>query len=585
LLYATETGTAAELAQLAAEHFAKYVTTSLKVVEISEYDYTQLPSEDLVLFIVSTTGDGEVPQDMRKFWRFLLRKDLPTNSLSQVQYAVFGLGDSSYVKFNAAARKLDKRLVDLGAFAVLPVKLGDEQEQSGLEGALEDWLNQLTKRLKLELSPSHNTTTSTLYYRVIESNDHWKPVKDKPIDKWVAGECRAVHQQSFWEAKVLSNELLVAEDCEHEVRQISLSIPSASITYKPGDVVYIYPKNSKLETEKFLQCMGYDPNRVLEAERRNDIAPALNVNCPCTLASLIASQFDLYALPRRTFFRKLAKFATDPEERDKLLHFASPQGSDDFHQYVTIERHNILMCLRDFPSARPCVEDLMQFLPPLRPRPFSIASSPTYHSDRLEVCVSIVKYQDCFGFLRQGLCSSFLKRSSCGDIIPVFIKEGSLKFPKVTDPRPLIMIGPGTGVSPFRSYLWECFASTQSQNGQEETPLRMLFFGCRYEHQDFLYKEEWEALKRANILSELYTAFSRDGIQKVYVQHRIREQAKKITEWIKHDDGVVLVAGSAKQMPQDIRQTLQDILGDEIESPKYLQKMEALGRFQVECWS
>ncbi|GJD12537.1 NADPH-dependent diflavin oxidoreductase 1 [Galdieria sulphuraria] len=450
LLYATETGTAAELSQLVAEHFAKYIS-HLKVLELCDYDQTQLPLEDIVLFIISTTGDGEVPQDMRNFWRFLLLKNLPAHSLSQVQYAVFGLGDSSYLRFNAAARKLDKRLQHLGARPLLPIKLGDEQERNGLEGALQDWLVQLTDKLQLE---------ENLYSECCSS------------------------QQFFWEAKVISNQLLVEEDCEHEVRQISLNIENSSITYKPGDVVYIYPKNS-----------------VAEVERLNDIAPVLNLSCPCTLESLVASQFDLYALPRRTFFRKLAKFAKDSEERDRLLYFSTSEGADDF-------RH-----------CRPCIEDLIQFLPPLRPRPFSIASSPTYHSGTLQVCVSIVKYQDCFGFWRQGVCSSFLKRSKCGDVIPVFVKRGSLKFPQVTDKKPCIMIGPGTGVAPFRSYLWECFAHHRYIVTQDSC--RILFFGCRYEQRDFLYKEEWEHLKQANILSQLHTAFSRDGAKKVYVQHRL----------------------------------------------------------------
>ncbi|GJQ14770.1 hypothetical protein GpartN1_g6561.t1 [Galdieria partita] len=582
LLYATETGTAAELSLLAAEYFAKY-TNHLKVLEVAEYDYTQLPLEDIVLFIVSTTGDGEVPQDMKQFWRFLLRKSLPSNSLSRVQYAVFGLGDSSYLRFNAAARKLDKRLQDLGAIPLLPIKLGDEQERIGLEGALRDWLVQLTTRLQLEEMCTNYSTDHIYYYRVIERKEPLESVKSTSVDKWNAGECRASHQ-SFWEARVVSNQLLVAEDCEHEVRQISLESPS--IPYRPGDVVYIYPKNSAAQVGKLIKMMGYNPKQVLEIERLNDIAPVLNLNCTCTLESLVASQFDLCALPRRTFFRKLAKFATDPEERDRLLYLSTSEGADDFRQYVTIERHHILMCLRDFPSARPGIEDLIQFLPRLRPRPFSIASSPSYHRGFIEVCVSVVNYQDCFGFWRQGLCSSFLKRSRCGDIIPVFIQRGSLKFPHGMDNRPCIMIGPGTGVSPFRSYLWECFVHSRQLIAPESC--RILFFGCRYEQKDFLYKEEWEKLKQAHILSQLHTAFSRDSSKKVYVQDRLKEQTEVIKELVLKG-GIIFVAGSAKQMPRDVREALQQVISTFVSSEKeaesYLKKMEASGRLQIECWS
>lgn len=510
---------------------------------------------------------------------------MPSHSLSHVQYSVFGLGDSSYLQFNAAARKLDKRLQDLGAVPLLPVKLGDEQEREGLEGALQDWLVQLTNKLQLEQrrNDASGSTNHNLYYCIRYCNESLESIQSVPVDRWYAGECCA-SLESFWEAKVLSNELLVAPDCEHEVRQISFCIPNSFITYQPGDVVYIYPKNEASLVEEFINRMGYDPKQLVEMERWNDTAPLLNVHFPCSLERLIASQVDLNALPRRTFFRKLAAFATDLEERDKLLHFSSSQGAEEFRQYVIIERHNIFMCLRDFPSARPRIEDLIQFLPPLRPRAFSIASSPTYHCGILQVCVSVVNYRDCFGYRRHGVCSWFLKSSHCGDIIPMFIQQGSFKFPQVTDKRPCIMIGPGTGVSPFRSYLWECFGCSWQNISRDA--VRILFFGCRYEHKDFLYQEEWEALKGAKILDKLHTAFSRDSEKKVYVQHRLQEQAQEIKELLLQD-GMVFIAGSAKQMPQQVRETLGNIISkfvtSEVES--YLKKMESTGRLQVECWS
>eukprot|EP00871_Galdieria_phlegrea_P005493 jgi/Galph1/5945/GphlegSOOS_G4589.1 len=562
IIYATETGTAGTLAEEVIDFLARY-SVELKVSEINEYDYTQLPMEELS----STTGDGEVPQDMRKFWHFLLRKDLPANSLSHTRYAVFGLGDSSYLKFNAAARKLDRRLASLGAVPALPVKLGDEQEATGLEGALEDWLGNLVDLLHLELKCDRVTPGASRYgISVSKVKPDINP--SVSVERWNTGECNSSSQQ-LWEAEVMSNKLLVAENCDHEVRHISLSIKGSSIEYQPGHVVYVYPKNARESVDQFLELMGYNGLDIIYMERLADYAPSLNIRSPCTLESFIASQVDLLALPRRTFFKKLSSFATDSEEREKLLCFASPQSADEF-------RH-----------ARPSIEELVQFLPPLRPRPFSIASAPSYHRGEIHICVSLVRYRDCFGFERHGLCSSFLKRACLGDRIPIFVKDGSLRFPNITDTAPCIMIGPGTGVSPFRSYLWECFACYESHLLPSYS-CRMLLFGCRHERQDFLYKDEWNTLKEKRVLSHFYAAFSRDSPKKVYVQHRLMEKAEVVLEMIQKG-AIVFIAGSAKQMPQDVQSTLEEILkrlfGSEETAKEYLKKMEASGRLQVECWA
>lgn len=602
VLYATATGTAEDVAYGLAELLISHGVNIRSCSTIDDYDISKLPLQAAAghyfVFVVATCGDGEVPANMRKFWRFICRVNLPNGVLRDLRFAVFGLGDRAYVKFNAAARKLSLRLSDLGASPIIPIALGDESAQGGYDKELSPWTNRLCR----VVAPS---------YRRGEEESASFPVKEPRIvvtisdnetthgnsDLWKKGQARCPWKHSsalLFEADVLRNEIITKGEYltdNKEVRHLVLDISKAHsstglLEYVPGDIVHVMPRNRDSAVDAFFKLTGFNENALLNInESRSKTrfgSYQLNINLPCSLRDFVSAQLDLTCIPRRTFFERLAPFATDPMHRDKLMELGSAEGADMLTQYAYREKRSILMVLRDFPSARPPLDHLFDMIPILKSRPFSIASSVQAHHGEIHICASIVQYITPLRFSRVGVCSSFFRRVSTESVIPIFLEKGtSLRFRTV---GPSIMIGPGTGVAPMRSFL-SFVASTDHQTSE-----RILFFGCRRKIGDFLYEQEWEDFLKSEHLSALFTAFSREKKEeKVYVQHRLREYGEKVWELISQDDCHVYVAGASGGMPKDVRRELVDICSKvgkltEADAEQFVRKMETVGRLQMETW-
>ncbi|KAI0563066.1 NADPH-dependent diflavin oxidoreductase NDOR [Gracilaria domingensis] len=595
VLYATATGTAEDVSQQLAQQLVERGAQLKSLSAIDEYPLANLPSDasrgEKFIFVVSTCGDGHVPITMRKFWTFIRRSNLPPTILWEVQFAIFGLGDKAYVKFNAAARKLCTRLIDLGASLITPLALGDDSEQGGYDAQLLPW----TEKVLDILTPNYNSALAVGSENTprIQVRRLGRQTEDSRV-VWLPGEARAkptmaafpLHDSIADRLEVLTNPNVLTDDKEvfHVQLDVSGCAPETGLlTYEPGDIVHVMPRNSESAVEAFLELTGFDGDEILDVSVRQSKRQFglyhFNIEMPCSLRQLAAVQLDLTATPRRRFFKQLAPFATLDMERAKLLHFASKEGTEDLTQYAYREKRTILLVLRDFPSARPPLESLIDVIPLLRPRAFSIASSAEAHPGLIHICVSMVKYKTPLRFMRVGVCSGFLKSLSEGDCVPIFLEKGtSLRFNKK---RPAVLIGPGTGVAPMRSFL-----------SAEKSPefSRLLFFGCRVKEGDFLYQKDFALFVSDGRLAELITAFSRsDPSRKTYVQHKMEAHGEQLWDLIHHKGAYLYLAGAAGAMPKAVRQVLVDIskklgkLGEE-SSELYVRRMEAEGRLQMECW-
>lgn len=570
---------------------------------VDEYAIAKLPVHaaegHFFIFIVATCGDGDVPLNMRQFWNFIRRIDLPVGILSDLRFAVFGLGDRAYVKFNAAARKLSLRLSDLGASAIVPTVLGDESAEGGFDKELLPWSDSLSKLLlpDFQLEREHSKRTVLKEPRVtvqLMEEQNMEQAEGFDAGLWAVGQARHPHDGTnapLFEAQVLRNEVLTNEQFltdDKEVRHLELDLSRASAetglrSYVPGDIVHVMPRNRESAVDAFFKLTGFNEYTYINlksSESKSRFGSyQLNINFPCTLWDLVSTQLDLSCIPRRSFFERLAPFATDEMQREKLLELASAEGAEMLTQYAYREKRTILMVLRDFPSARPPLADLIDMTPVLKSRPFSIASSREGHPDKIHICASIVKYTTPLRFARVGVCSSFFLRLKPGDIVPVFLEKGtSLRF---KEDVPSVMISPGTGVAPMRSFI-SSVTSTASE--------RILFFGCRGRHGDYLYDKEWKSYLSDKKLSRMFTAFSRETEgEKIYVQQRLSEQRHTVWKLISEDKGNVYVAGSSGAMPKGVRQALVEICKDvgsldEADAEQYVRRMEAAGRLQMECW-
>ncbi|NWR48887.1 NDOR1 oxidoreductase, partial [Regulus satrapa] len=542
VLFGSQTGTAQDTAERIGRE-AKRRHLRCRVQALDSCDVANLIHEPLVVFVCATTGQGDPPDNMKMFWRFLFRKNLPAGSLCQLEYAVLGLGDSSYPKFNFVAKKLHKRLLQLGGSPLLPVALGDDQHDLGPDAVVDPWLVALwDKVLALHplppgleiICPDVRLPPKYALHYLPEDCPH--PSSD--LLQPAAPQAAPCELRPF-AARVVSNQRVTAPSHFQDVRLIEFDIAGSGITFSAGDVVMIQPQNCPEDVQQFCQLLHLEPHRrfVLEPTEPGTCLPPL-LPQPCTIQYLVTHYLDISCVPRRSFFELLAYFSTDELEREKLQEFSSAQGQEELYSYCNRPRRTTLEVMWDFPHTTCAIPAnyLLDLIPHIRPRAFSIASSMLAHPERMQILVAVVQYKTRLRKPRRGLCSTWLAslNPEQGDIrVPLWVKKGGMKFP--ADPAtPVIMIGPGTGVAPFRAAIQERVALGHRGN--------CLFFGCRYKSKDFYCQTEWEELVTKGFLT-LFTAFSRDQEEKVYVQHRIRENRKLVWELLSSENAHVYLAG------------------------------------------
>ncbi|KAL3677409.1 hypothetical protein R1sor_027357 [Riccia sorocarpa] len=639
VLYATDTGNAQDVAERIVRegerrHYAPILHST------SSYEPNVLPMEENVIFVVSTCGQGDPPAMMKIFWRFLLRKSLGEHWLEKVNYAVFGLGDSGYQKYNMVAKKLDRRLSDLGAKPIVPRGLGDDQHRSGYEGALDPWLVNLWTALRERISlpsglvePSKDDLSNTqldspkftvIYHSAppvaelqsltISANDALRSVEEdwtqhqraRVMMETAAGETPTIMEEGPGHgpdqavfAKMVVNRRLTAQDHNQDVRHIEFDLGPNAVKYQPGDILTLIPRQNPEDVDSFLNRLSLDGDAYVTVEaarlepacRWND--PELLQLGPVKIRTLVESVLDVSsASPRRYFFEVMSHFASAEHEKERLQYFATSEGRDDLYQYNQKERRSVLEVLLDFPSVQLPLEWILQLVPRLKPRSFSIASSERAHPNQAHVTLAVVEWTTPFKRKRRGLCSSWLSKldPSQGEIyVPVWITKGALKLPAPS--IPLILVGPGTGCAPFRAFVEE--RTVQSESGAV-API-LFFFGCRKQEKDFLYKEFWQSCTEEDRVMSfnngggLFVAFSRDQSQKIYVQHKIRENRELVWRLLQ-SGAAIFISGSANKMPAQVTSCFEEIISSEggvsrEAAIRWLKQMELKGRFSVEAWS
>ncbi|PAV76443.1 hypothetical protein WR25_11607 isoform E [Diploscapter pachys] len=592
ILYGSETGTAQDVGEsLRREALMRNLT--VRLISMDEYDlhvskflitvmvilkFQSLPNEKAALLVCSTTGQGEMPPNMRSFWRSMLRKSIPNDFLTNTHAAVLGLGDSSYQKFNFAGKRLFRRLEQLGARMLTQLGLADDQHEIGIDGALIPWKEAVWMRLyeekifenmKLEVDPT----------TVIPSKFILEPAS--------ISENLNFHEEDQ-EYRLLTaeeNRRVTADDHFQDTRLVRFSVDdkdSHFFSYNPGDVLMVWPYNNDESMQIAIDALQYSddlldrPVHIRTNDRYLNPPPKWLVGDPTTLRSCLRRLLDLQTIPRRTFFEVFASLAVDEFEKRRLLELASPQGLDDLLAYANRVRRTTAETFRDFPVTSKSIspERLFDLLKTIRPRAFSIASSPVVQGNSIELLVAKVQYKSRLSDPRRGLCSTFLSRLKPGDKVFSKIRPGTFKFPPVE--VPLICIGPGTGVAPFRSLLI-------SRERNASSCQSILYFGCRNSKSDDYFREEWEKCRRTKVVK----AYSRDQEEKIYVQHRMIEpqNAGEIREWILEKNASIFIAGSSGDMPKAVTGAIHEICQKDVQTEEIAAKLEKEGRLQFETWS
>ncbi|KAH9691147.1 NADPH-dependent diflavin oxidoreductase 1 [Citrus sinensis] len=531
IFYASQTGNALDAAERIGRESERR-GCPVVVRPVDDYDARCLPEEDTVIFVVSTTGQGDTPDSMKVFWRFLLQKSLSKQWLEGVRYAVFGLGDSGYQKFNFVAKKLDNRLLDLGATAVVERGLGDDQHPSGYEGALDPWMRSLWRRLH-QIDPSFFPQGPDHVIEEMKLIDQPKVhITYHSIDNAASRLSNASDLEGIRMQLETARSMSAGKLSNYNNKAVCFL--KMAIEYEVGDVLEVLPSQDPAAVDTFIQRCNLDPDALITV---------------------------------------MSYFATAEHEKERLQYFASPEGRDDLYKYNQKERRTVL-----------------ELVPPLKTRAFSISSSPLAHPNQVHLTVSVVSWTTPYKRKRTGLCSAWLAGldPQQGIYIPAWFQKGSL--PRPPPSVPLILIGPGTGCAPFRGFVEE--RAIQSSSGPA-API-IFFFGCRNE-DDFLYRELWLSHSlNDGVFPEakgggFYVAFSRKQPQKVYVQHKMLEQSQRIWNLLL-SKASIYVAGSATKMPSDVWSTFEEIVSKEGEASRdsaanWLKALQRAGRYHVEAWS
>ncbi|GAB5360140.1 hypothetical protein AAMO2058_000601900 [Amorphochlora amoebiformis] len=617
ILFGSQTGCSREVAERVARESLQFHFEP-EVLSMDRYKISNLPNETLVVFVASTTGQAETPHNMRNFWRFLRRKNLPKDSLKLLKFTVFGLGDSSYPVYNAVARRLHQRLLDLGGISFHPRGLGDDQADLGYDEALDPWLRGLWKSLE-KLIPSGRRPLfqyilpPTYSVRVVEEGKGSHKVQGGLCRNLSGEEVRGYGYQKMLLGRVVTNKRLTHRSNTQDVRHVEFDFSHYAkgsrkeekgeklIDFNPGDVLDVYPQNHKSECEKALAQLGLHPNDDIEIKLNPKAPKFLTANQPILpervrALDLLRLYLDIFGTPRRYFFEVLANHATDPLHKAKLEEFTSPEGQLELYRYNNREKRTYLEVLTDFASAKLSLSQLVSLIPRIQPRQFSIASSRLLHPNQAHICMAVVKYKTLFKREKKGLCSTWLASldpSTGQHFVPVSFSKGSIRMP-ADQTKPVIMVGPGTGIAPFMSMCQQRRAILNAGTPSESVGKIYVFFGNRYRAKDFLYEKEWKVLQEnkegGSSVTGFFEAFSRDTERKVYVQHKLAEQKEIIFDVLVKQKGYFLLAGNAQKMPTDVRNQVQEIIRamgnlTEKEAKTFMFRLDSARRYVQETWS
>ncbi|GET92332.1 NADPH-cytochrome p450 reductase-like protein [Leishmania tarentolae] len=616
ILYGTQTGNAERLALRIArlalrQGFECVSCLPADDLSIAEWPHTGGP----VVLVCSNANQGDAPNTFRRSWESLLQ---PTaaSMMEGLRYAVFGLGDSLYLKFNHMAKMVHNRLRQLGGTPIVARGLGDESDAKGVEETLQPWLAELWTALERPdkcgtaarvLAHSQEDLPFFPLYSIASASACDEATGGEPFSKATVAPL-PYFAHSVFSCEVVANKRLTSAACEQVVHHLELCASPESIdtaAYDVGDALGIYCPNREEQVEELLQRLHRDGSEVVvvtpDASHGVVRQPARPFfGRPISLRSLLRHYFDLDAVVPQEFLWMLAHAVTEEDEaaadvRERLYELADPSNVNDYLQYAHREKRNICEVLHDFKDLHPSLEWVLSFAIPMLPRYFSIASAPAMDgAGRFDLCVGLLDWHTPLKRHRTGLCSSYLVRAPPGTRLTCFVWQGTLALPAT--PTPLLCIATGTGVAPIRSVLRQ--VAGLSAQGWKDVPV-VLVFGCRHEAEDYLYREEWATLKEVGALPTLRVipAFSRDTDKKVYVQHKLGQHARLTSSFLQPEStdsppGVVYVCGNAKQMPKDVQHTLEQIVEatvagvqDEAGAAAHVRALGRVGRYQIDSWS
>ncbi|KAM4046114.1 nitric oxide synthase, inducible [Anomaloglossus baeobatrachus] len=559
ILFATETGKSETFAKKLQTLFSYAFNT--KVFCMEDYNIGNLDKESLLLVVTSTFGNGDCPNNGEKFKKSIFNLKKLKNKL---RYAVFGLGSSMYPQFCAFAHTLDDRLAQLGASQISPTGEGDElsgQEEAFLSWAVHTFkaaceVFKISDRQKIVLPKCYTSTEGWIpeNYRLVNES--------QPLDHIKA--LSKLHSRNILKMTLKSRQNLQSSKSGRATLLVKLSSGNCQeVQYLPGEHVGVFSGNRpELVTSIVKLLTGAPPiNQDIRLETRSEQGNFWTSSekvPPCSLSQALTYFLDITTPPSQLLLKKLSLLAADVEDKRRLEDL-----SKDTKQYNAWKSYNypsFLDVLEEFKSLKVPATFILTQLPPLKARYYSISSSNDQTPGEIHLTIAVINYRTNGGHgpVHHGVCSTWFNTMSLNDTVPCFIRSTNTFHLPANPLSPCILIGPGTGISPFRSF-WQQRLHDM-EKGKKVGPM-ILLSGCQQLEVDEIYREEKESMKRKGVVQDVFTAYSRQpGQPKTYVQHILQNNLEdEVIKTLFGEEGHVYVCGHI-EMAKDVAATIKLII-------------------------
>lgn len=507
ILYASQTGNSKLLAERLYQQ-AQQQGLAVNISNIGDFKLKSLKKETHLVIIASTHGEGEPPDDALEFYDFLASNKAP--KLNDLRYSVLSLGDSSYELFCQCGIDLDQRLAALGAQISVPrVDCDLDYEQAASE-----WMEAVVQWLKHDLAaPAPTAAAAAVASATVAANQY--------------------DRQNPAVAEVLTNQKITGRNSGKDIRHLEFDLEGVGLSYQPGDALGIWFENDPQLVDEIISALNWNAAEQVEVDGHS-----------LSLRDALLREYEL-TQSAPALITHWANWSAN-EELKKLA-----EQKPLAREYAA--SHQLIDIINEYPAEVEALE-LLKVLRRLTPRMYSIASSQAEVEEEVDLTVAVVSYQQGDA-VRFGGCSGYLSRLEAGQKVRLFVEPNqNFKLPE-DDETPVIMVGPGTGIAPFRAFM-------QERDARDAQGDNWLFFGNQHFTEDFLYQIEWQGYVKSGLLTHIDLAFSRDQAHKVYVQDRLLEKAEEVYQWLQRG-AYFYVCGDATRMAKDVHQALVTIVSEQ----------------------
>mmetsp|Transcript_10344 Transcript_10344/g.33954 ORF Transcript_10344/g.33954 Transcript_10344/m.33954 type:complete len:651 (-) Transcript_10344:41-1993(-) len=588
ILYGTQTGTAERMASaLAQELKGRYPSAAVRVMDLealseAETARAELEKMEVGLFLQATYGEGDPTDTSEDFFKWLTEQAEGGEQVaSGMSVAVFALGNTQYEHFCSAGKAVDRALGSCGATKLLDVSLGNDDDD--IQRDFEQWCEALYPKLEqgfpllLEGAGDAVAAAPARYEVTVHAKG----------GKVGLGSTKAPHDlKSPFLATVSAKRELHTERSERSCLHVELSLKGSGLAYEHGDHVGVYTENNPAEVEALAARLGYGLDDVVELRAAPDSGlPEPPFTDRRTVREALTRFAEVLAPPTAAALKTLSFYCASEAEAEALRKLGGGERAE-YASRVENPALSLREVLKEYPSCAPPLGALFAgVVPRLQPRYYSISSSPKADAAGVHVTAAVVRGATATGRIHEGVCTTHLERCSVGDKMPVFLRSSAFKLPK-NHATPVIMVGPGTGLAPFRGFLQERASLKASGASLGEAHF---YFGCRRSDHDFIYRDELESHLASGALSTLEVAFSREGARKAYVQDKLLANAAQVWRLLGEEGGSLYVCGDAKGMAKDVHRALHTIAiqTGRLAAPKaelFVKNLADQGRYHKDVW-